>query len=111
MTLSLNVEGILLLGHEEMSAVALKLEAVLQSNFQYPLSYCCKIFKTFGVVIYLSLFCAFTGKFVRMHYSPVCTLPWLEEEHNVSEILVAIFVISDPPVRRTDSLSILTKIV
>ena len=100
-----------MLGHEEMSAVALKLEAVLQSNCQYPLSYCCKIFKTFGVVTYLSLFCAFIGKFVRMRYSPVCTLPWLEEEHNVSEILVAIFVISDPPVRRTDSLSILTKIV
>jgi hypothetical protein len=74
-----------------MKAVALQLEAVLQSNSQYPLFYCCQIFKTSGVLTYLSLFCAFFGKFVRMHYSPVCTLPWLEEEHNVSEILLAIF--------------------
>ena len=68
-----------------MTEVALNLVAVfsLTIEMQSFIVYDCQIFNKFGVVMYLILFCAFFGRFIRMHDSPVCTLTWLKE-HNVS---------------------------
>lgn len=49
--------------------------------------YVCQIFITFGIVTYLILLCAIFGRSIRMHASPVCTLPWLEE-NNISDLLL-----------------------